>query len=75
MAAQNANTEFEIIVIDDGSKDDSINFLKENYKNVKLLINDKNRGFSYTCNHGIREAKLIILAITPKVSALLKYFH
>lgn len=76
VAAQNANTEFEVIVIDDGSKDDSINFLKENYKNVKLLINDKNRGFSYTCNHGIREAKHdLILLLNSDVKLMPDYFE
>ncbi|GGI22883.1 glycosyltransferase family 2 protein [Pedobacter mendelii] len=76
IAAENANTEFEIIVIDDGSKDDSINFIKSNYTNVKLLINDKNRGFSYTCNHGIREAKFeLILLLNSDVKLTPDYFQ
>lgn len=75
-AAQNAGTEFEIIVIDDGSKDDSISFIKENYKEVKLLINDQNRGFSYTCNHGIREAKHeLILLLNSDVKLTPDYFE
>ena len=76
VAAQKANTEFEVIVIDDGSKDDSINFLKEQYQDVKLLINDKNRGFSYTCNHGIREAKYeLILLLNSDVKLTPDYFE
>lgn len=75
IAAENANTEFEIIVIDDGSKDDSISFIRENYRNVKLLINDQNRGFSYTCNHGIREAKYeLILLLNSDVKLTPDYF-
>ncbi|GAA4207561.1 hypothetical protein GCM10022289_30170 [Pedobacter jeongneungensis] len=75
IAAENANTEFEIIVIDDGSKDDSISFIRENYRNVKLLINDQNRGFSYTCNHGIREAKYeLILLLNSDVKLTPNYF-
>lgn len=75
-AAENANTQFEIIVIDDGSKDDSISFIKENYANVKLLINDQNRGFSYTCNHGIREAKYeLILLLNSDVKLTPDYFE
>ncbi|RDC54757.1 glycosyltransferase family 2 protein [Pedobacter chinensis] len=75
IAAQNANTEFEIIVIDDGSKDDSIDFIKQHYPNVKLLINDKNRGFSYTCNYGIKESKYeLILLLNSDVKLDPDYF-
>ncbi|MCZ4223756.1 glycosyltransferase family 2 protein [Pedobacter rhodius] len=76
IAAENANTAFEIIVIDDGSKDDSVDFIKNNYTNVKLLINDKNRGFSYTCNHGIRESKHeLILLLNSDVKLTPDYFQ
>ncbi|WP_025143374.1 glycosyltransferase family 2 protein [Pedobacter jeongneungensis] len=76
LAAENANTEFEVIVIDDGSKDDSISFIKENYQQVKLLINDKNRGFSYTCNHGIEAAKYeLILLLNSDVKLTPDYFE
>jgi len=75
-AAENADTDFEVIVIDDGSKDDSISFIKQHYKNVKLLVNDKNRGFSYTCNHGIREAKYeLILLLNSDVKLTPDYFQ
>ncbi len=75
-AAENADTEFEVIVIDDGSKDDSIVFILENYQKVKLLINNRNRGFSYTCNHGIREAKYeLILLLNSDVKLTPDYFE
>lgn len=75
-AAENAQTIFEVLVIDDGSKDDSIDFIKSNYPNVKLLINDKNRGFSYTCNHGIREAQYeLILLLNSDVKLAPDYFE
>lgn len=75
VAAQNAEIDFEVIVIDDGSKDDSINFIKQNYQNIKLLINDKNRGFSYTCNHGISESKYeLILLLNSDVKLDPDYF-
>lgn len=75
-AVENAKTDFEVIVIDDGSKDDSINFIKNNYQNVKLLINDKNRGFSYTCNHGIRESQYeLILLLNSDVKLTPDYFE
>ena len=76
IAAENAETTFEVIVIDDGSKDDSISFIQLNYPNVKLLINDKNRGFSYTCNHGIGEAKYeLILLLNSDVKLTPDYFE
>lgn len=56
-AVQKAEVPYEIIVIDDGSKDQSIAFIKEHYPQIRLLINDKNRGFSYTCNQGIKAAQ------------------
>ncbi|MGM9476828.1 glycosyltransferase family 2 protein [Pedobacter sp. GSP4] len=75
-AAQNAGTTFEVIVIDDGSKDDSISFIQSAYPNIKLLVNDKNRGFSYTCNHGIGEAKHeLILLLNSDVKLTPDYFE
>ena len=34
-----------VIVVDNGSTDDSVSFLKENYPRVQLIENDTNRGF------------------------------
>ncbi len=56
-AVKRAEVPFEIIVIDDGSKDQSADFIKQHYPQINLLINDKNRGFSYTCNVGIKIAQ------------------
>ncbi|MFC4212095.1 glycosyltransferase family 2 protein [Pedobacter lithocola] len=76
IAAKNANTLFEVIVIDDGSKDDSIAYIKAHYSNVKLLINDKNQGFSFTCNQGIREAQYeLILLLNSDVKLTPDYFE
>ncbi|UKT63819.1 glycosyltransferase family 2 protein [Pedobacter mucosus] len=76
IAAENAKITFEVIVIDDGSKDDSIAFIKSDYPHAKLLVNDKNRGFSYTCNHGIKEAKHeLILLLNSDVKLTPDYFE
>jgi len=75
LAVQNARTTFEIIVIDDGSKDESIGFIGSNFPNIKLLVNDQNRGFSYTCNRGIREAQYeLILLLNSDVKLTPDYF-
>lgn len=56
-AVTNAGVSYEIIVVDDSSKDDSADFLTKEYPGITLLINKTNKGFSYTCNQGIRVAR------------------
>ena len=53
----------EIIVIDDCSSDDSVQFLKETYPAIKVIRNKINLGFSATCNKGIKAAKLNLLCV------------
>lgn len=49
-------TNFELVVIDDGSKDDSLKVLKELQKKYTFtLIHQENRGLSATLNRGIKE--------------------
>jgi GT2 family glycosyltransferase len=48
----------EIIIVDDGSSDDSVEFLRKNFKDeVKLIVHKKNRGFATSINTGVRMAK------------------
>src|SRR3972149_1984415 len=44
----------EVIVVDDGSKDDSVVFLKKNFPEVSLVKHKVNRGFSAAVNTGVR---------------------
>jgi len=46
---------YEVIVVDNGSQDGSKEYLKEN-KNIKLIINNENLGFSKANNQGIKVA-------------------
>jgi GT2 family glycosyltransferase len=48
---------FEIIIIDNGSEDNTIKFLKENYPEIKLVALEKNLGFCSAINKGIKEAR------------------
>jgi len=49
-------TNYELVVIDDGSKDDSLKVLKELQKKYNFnLIHQENRGLSATLNRGIKE--------------------
>lgn len=49
--------EFEIIVVDDQSPDNSVEAIKQAFPNVRLFVNEKNGGPAVTRNRGIREAK------------------
>lgn len=43
----------EVIVADDASTDDSVDFLKTHYPTVKIVRHKKNKGFSSTVNNGV----------------------
>jgi GT2 family glycosyltransferase len=51
------NNEFEVIVVDDGSVDETNKIVKEEFPEARLLINEINCGPSYSRNVGIMEAK------------------
>lgn len=48
--------DFEIIVVDNASEDDSVSFLRKNYPKVKLSVNTRNCGFSAANNLAIKQA-------------------
>ncbi len=56
----------EIIIVDDGSEDGSVNLLKKNFPEVRVIKHTVNRGFSAAVNTGVRAAKgdLILLINT-----------
>lgn len=53
----------EIIVVDDGSGDDSVRLIKDQFSQVRVIKHKKNRGFSASVNTGVRGSKgdLIVL--------------
>jgi len=53
----------EIIIVDDGSSDNSAKFIKSNYPEIKLIRHTKNRGFSASVNTGARMAKGDLIAL------------
>jgi GT2 family glycosyltransferase len=60
----------EVIIVDDGSSDDSVPFINHNYKDkIKLIKHTKNRGFSASVNTGVRAAKgeLVLLINTDVI--------
>lgn len=46
----------EVIVVDDGSTDDSVAYIESRFPGVKILVLGKNRGFASAVNAGITEA-------------------
>lgn len=70
-----AQVSHELIVVDDCSSDGSVDFLRVNYPEVKLLVNAVNRGFSFTCNQGIKQAAMeLVLLLNSDVSLSEDYF-
>lgn len=63
-ALEHANINYEIIVSDDCSSDDSIEFLETTYPNVKVISTDTNLGFSGNCNNGIKKATQTLTCVT-----------
>jgi len=65
LAALAAQTyrDFEVIVVDNGSTDGSVAFVREQYPAVRLICNDRNLGFARANNQGIAIARGRYIAI------------
>ncbi len=75
LAIKNSGAVYEIIVVDDCSKDDSVEYLRNEYPDIRLLVNAKNGGFSYTCNQGIQAARMdLILLLNSDIRLSPDYF-
>ena len=60
--------DFEVIVVDNDSKDGSANFVKENYPEIKLIKNNGNLGYTKAMNQGLRHGKgRYLVQINPDV--------
>jgi GT2 family glycosyltransferase len=49
-------TDFELIMVDNASSDDSVLFTKEHYPTIKIVQSEKNLGFAGGNNLGIAVA-------------------
>jgi GT2 family glycosyltransferase len=47
----------QIIVADNASSDDSLKFVKENYPNVKIVLNERNYGYAQGYNEALKKIK------------------
>lgn len=53
----NQNHPFEVTIIDNASNDRSVNYIKENYPQFKIIENKENLGFAAAVNQGIKASK------------------
>jgi GT2 family glycosyltransferase len=75
-ALEHAKIDYEIIVVDDFSKDDSIIFLEKNYPKIRLISAVQNKGFSASCNKGIIQAeKDLILLLNTDIELTTNFFE
>ena len=73
------DVEFEIIVSDNGSRDGSIQMLKDKYPQVILIENNANLGFGTACNRGVKIARgkyiFYLNSDTILLNNAIKYFY
>jgi GT2 family glycosyltransferase len=48
---------YETIVVDNASSDDSVEYIKKHFPEVKMIDSKKNEGFSRANNHGVKISK------------------
>ena len=69
-------SDYEIIIPDDASADDSVNFIKRNYPNIILIENKVNKGFSVNINKGIfKSTKELVFILNSDVILTDNYFR
>ena len=49
-------TDIEVIVVDNASVDGSMELVRDRFPQIRLIVNQENKGFSYAVNQGIKEA-------------------
>lgn len=74
-ALKTAGVEYEIIISDDASTDQSVKFIESDYPEIILIKNGLNRGFAPTINEGIMKAqKELVLLLNSDITLDKNYF-
>ena len=55
--------QYEIIIVDDASTDNSVAYIEQYWPTIHIIRNKQNKGFSFTVNKGILQAKFEIVCI------------
>lgn len=57
---------YQLVLVDNGSTDDSLSFVQQQYPHIRCLANGRNLGFSRGMNQGLRQsqAELVVLLNT-----------
>jgi GT2 family glycosyltransferase len=55
--------DFQVLLVDNGSTDGSISFVRQHYPEVQVLAFDRNRGFASAVNAGIRQTESTYVAL------------
>jgi GT2 family glycosyltransferase len=70
------NVEYEIIISDDASSDNSVAYIQEYYPQIITIRSEINHGFSHTINQGLRVAtKKLVLLLNSDVKLKADYFQ
>ena len=67
--------DFELIIVDNGSTDNSLSSLKERFPNVICVCNQKNRGFGAANNQGVAISKYDYLFFLNSDTIIEHYFE
>jgi GT2 family glycosyltransferase len=74
-ALENTKLLYEVIVSDDCSQDDTVSYLQNNFKDIKLITSSTNAGFSITINKGIFASQYdLLLLLNSDVILTKDYF-
>jgi GT2 family glycosyltransferase len=72
---ESATLPYEIIISDDCSTDDSVDFLNQNFPSITVIRGEMNKGFSATINRGIFQAKYdLVLLLNSDIILTEGYF-
>ncbi len=63
LRAQTLGTDANVVVVDNGSTDESLALLEQQSEFVRLIRNPDNRGFAAACNQGIRASRSEFVAL------------
>src|SRR5689334_18647428 len=52
----------EVVVVDDGSSDDTVEWVRDRYPSVRTVALERNAGFAHACNRGAHgsDAKYLV---------------